>query len=333
MQTTDLKNKKVLFIAPKFFGYEIQIVQAMQKLGASVYFHSDKPSENRWVKAILRLFPKIVWPFADRIYVNWLNKQKLSDCDVIFIVKGEAISPNFLRILHKRYSSAKFIFYMWDSIANVKHTEQKLVFFNQVFSFDLNDCKVYSQIQYRPLFYIESYTQEAAIESTSHLFFLGTLNGDRPQVLSKVISAIGNNASFDYGLFVRSKFELTLRKLLDKSFALIDEERLLFKPVSADIIKRRMSVCNCVLDIEHPKQTGLTMRTFEVLAAGKKLITTNQSIRHEAFYDDARICVIDRVQPHIPEEFMTYPPTPLPESFYRDYSLTGWLEEVILRVI
>lgn len=329
MQTTDLKNKKVLFIAPKFFGYEIQIVQAMQNLGASVYFHSDKPSENRWVKAILRLFPKFVWPIADRIYINWLNKQKLSECDVIFIVKGEAISPNFLRILHKRFASAKFIFYMWDSIANVKYTEQKLVFFNQVFSFDLNDCNVYSQIQYRPLFYIDSYQQEAETKPTSHLFFLGTLNGDRPKVLSKVISSIGKNVSFDYGLFVRSRLELTLRKLLDKSFALIDEKRLLFAPVSAAVIKQRMSACNCVLDIEHPKQTGLTMRTFEVLAAGKKLITTNQLIRQEAFYDDSRICIIDRNAPFIPNDFLQSSATQMPSFFYAENSLNGWLSDVL----
>ena len=34
-----------------------------------------------------------------------------------------------------------------------------------------------------------------------------------------------------------------------------------------------------ILDINHPGQNGLTMRTFEALGAGKKLITTNTEIK------------------------------------------------------
>ena len=36
------------------------------------------------------------------------------------------------------------------------------------------------------------------------------------------------------------------------------------------------------------------MRTFEALATGAVLVTTNASIRSEPFYDDERVVVIDR---------------------------------------
>ncbi|MDD2542110.1 MAG: hypothetical protein PHH28_13845 [Desulfuromonadaceae bacterium] len=329
MNTIDLNNKKILFVAPKFFGYEIQIVEAMQKFGATVFFHSDKPSENRWAKVILRLFPKLIWFFADRVYFSWLNKQNLIGCDVVFILKGEAVSPNFLRALRERYSSAKFVLYMYDSIANVKYTEQKFAYFDRVLSFDPNDCQRYSQIKYRPLFFIDNYRQQATAEAMPGLFFLGTLNGDRPQVLARVIHAIGKSVPFDYSLFVRSKLELLMRKLIDKSFAVIESNRLLFESVSAAEIKQHMAACNCVLDIEHPKQAGLTMRTFEVLAAGKKLITTNQTIFNEDFFDPSRMYVIDRLNPIIPEMFFNMPCNPMKDSFYKKNSLEGWLEEVL----
>lgn len=328
MNTIDLKGKKVLFIAPKFFGYEIQIVQAMQKLGATVFFHGDKPSENRWAKVVLRLFPKLVWFFADRIYIDWLDKQQLGSCDVVFIVKGEAVSPNYLRVLHQRYPTAKFIFYMWDSIANVKYTLSKLVFFDSVSSFDPLDCQAYPQIRYRPLFFIDQYQQKLELTDKSGLFFFGTLNGDRPSVLARVIRTLNKEVKFDYWLFVRSKWELLLRKWIDNSFSVIEQDRLLFVAVPASEIKQRMSTCNCVLDIEHPKQTGLTMRTFEVLASGKKLITTNQSIRNEDFFDAENICIIDRRNPIIPDGFITSPRAPIPDSFYLNNSINGWLAEV-----
>lgn len=328
MNTVDLMGKKILFIAPKFFGYEIQIVQAMQKLGATVFFCSDKPSENVWVKILLRLFPKLVWPFANRIYIAWLDKQKLDKCDLVFIVKGEAISPKFLRILRLRYPTARFVFYMWDSIANVKHTVEKFVFFDSISSFDSLDCRAYPQIRYRPLFFINQYQPTVEAVEKSGLFFFGTLNGDRPKVLARVVRALGEGIPFDYGLFVRSKWELLLRKWVDSSFDVLEKERLIFQPIPATVIKQRMSECNCVLDIEHPKQAGLTMRTFEVLASGKKLITTNMSIREEAFFDETLICIIDRNNPNIPLDFMRAPSNPMLADFFQRNSLNGWLQEL-----
>ncbi len=331
MNTVDLMGKKILFIAPKFFGYETQIVKAMEALGAKVFFHSDKTSENVWAKIILRLFPKLVWPWANRIYSAWLDKQRLAECDLIFIIKGEAVSPRFLRTLRLRFPTAKFVFYMWDSIANVKHTVEKLDFFDSVASFDPLDCRAYPKIQYRPLFFINQYQLESTGEEKFGLFFFGSLNGDRPKVLAKVVRALGVGVPFDYGLFVRSKWELLLRQWVDKSFDVLEKDRLVFKPIPASEIKQRMLACNCVLDIEHPKQTGLTMRTFEVLASGKKLITTNAAIREEDFFDSSRICVIDRINPVIPASFISGSPRPLDGSFLVKNSLNGWLNEILQR--
>ena len=49
----------------------------------------------------------------------------------------------------------------------------------------------------------------------------------------------------------------------------------------------------CIIDFPSSFQTGLTMRTFETLAAGKKLITTNKYITNEPFYNPEYIQVID----------------------------------------
>lgn len=329
MNKVDLNGKKILFIAPKFFGYEKHILEAMKTLGATVYYRSDKPSENSWAKMLLRLFPKLVWIIADRIYTKWVIGLELQDCDVIFIVKGEAISPAFLEFLRKRYIHAKFVFYMWDSIANVQHTEDKFALFDSISSFDPLDCKLFPNIRYRPLFFIDHYQQEAHEQSDPGLFFFGTLNGDRPKVLARVVGALDKDVRFDYGLFVRSKLELYLRRLIDSSFKVIEPNRLMFAAIPASEIKRRMSSCNCVLDVEHPNQSGLTMRTFEVLASGKKLITTNQSIRNEPFFDASNICVIDRTRPVISKDFVFMPFKPMQASFFENYSLVGWLKEVL----
>ncbi|MEK5777604.1 lipopolysaccharide biosynthesis protein, partial [Acinetobacter nosocomialis] len=51
---------------------------------------------------------------------------------------------------------------------------------------------------------------------------------------------------------------------------------------------------NIILDISHPGQSGLTMRTFEAIGAGKKLITTNTNIKEYPFYNANNIFIISR---------------------------------------
>ncbi len=45
-----------------------------------------------------------------------------------------------------------------------------------------------------------------------------------------------------------------------------------------------LSRTKIVIDLSHPLQTGLTMRTFEALASGCHLLTTNTNIRFEDFF-------------------------------------------------
>ena len=40
-----------------------------------------------------------------------------------------------------------------------------------------------------------------------------------------------------------------------------------------------------IIDLPHHLQAGLTMRVFEALGAGRKLITMNSHIAEEPFYD------------------------------------------------
>ncbi len=73
-------------------------------------------------------------------------------------------------------------------------------------------------------------------------------------------------------------------KIDDFSFTSLSQEETL------DII----SQSKVVVDIEHPGQVGLTMRTLEMLGCQKKLITTNKSVREYDFYNEDNILVVER---------------------------------------
>jgi spore maturation protein CgeB len=99
--------------------------------------------------------------------------------------------------------------------------------------------------------------------------------------------------------------------------------------MSAETISQHYNECVAVLDIEHPNQSGLTMRTFEVIASGKKLITTNKKIVEHDFFDPARICVIDRNNPDVPDIFLKESIPVLSEEFIAHYSLRGWILDIM----
>lgn len=329
MQDLKLRGKKVLFFSPRFFGYEEKIKAVLESMGATVFFHSDRPSERTIVKALIRLVPRLVWPFSDFVFWRWIKENSPEKCDIVFIVKGEGMSPRIIRKLRERYPEANFIHYQWDSLENVKYSEMKLPLFDRVVSFDPDDCRRLPSIEYQPTFFCGDLASPSNMQANGALFFVGTLNGDRPRVLANIIRNVGKKFSIDYSLFVRSRVEFLLRKMFDRSFRLIDSRRLVFSSVPAQEISRRMDVCEGVIDIQNYKQSGLTLRTFDTLAAGKKLITTNRAITTHDFYHPCWVCVIDRDHPEIPEQFMSAPAPSLPDFFYKKYSLSGWIDRVL----
>lgn len=328
MNGSVLESKKILFFGPKTFNYEKEIIFGLEKLGAKVTYRSDKPSDSFWLKVVVRLWPKMLWFYSDWVFGSWLKHHGPKDCDIVFVIKGEGLSPRFLDQLRETYKEARFILYLWDSIENVREVEKKFSRFDQLFSFDSEDCRQNIFLRYRPLFFLENYRIQQT-QNGKGCFFIGTLNGDRPSVILRVAQNITRKINFEFWLLVRNRLEFGIRWLFDPALRKIDSTRLLWEAMPSATIREHFARSAVILDIEHPNQVGLTMRTFEVLASSKKLITTNKNILGHDFYDSSRICLIDRESPDIPPNFLFIPLKPLPVCFFDKYSLRGWLVEIL----
>jgi hypothetical protein len=328
-----LAGCRILFFCSSFFGYERSIVEALVDLGAEVVFRCDRPYETPWFKSVLRLLPRVGQAIADLAHSRWLATLDQRAFDIVFVLKGEGLSNGLLADLHRRYPRAEFVLYLWDSLCNVPAVEKNLAVFDRIYSFDREDCARFPGFCYRALFFADRYWNPEPRPGTG-VFFLGTLNGDRPKVLAGVGPAVQSSGGIlDYWLFVRSGVELRLRWLFDPSLRRLDPSRLLRTSLPADEVAGRFASSAAILDIQHPDQTGLTMRTFEVLAAGKKLITTNPKVREEDFFAPDLICVIDRNAPSIPAGFIDSPTPGIGEGFQRKYAIRGWAVEILCRPV
>ena len=56
-----LKGKVILFIAPKFFDYELEIKKELEIFGAKVFYFNERPDDNFFTKVLIRLnFKKLI---------------------------------------------------------------------------------------------------------------------------------------------------------------------------------------------------------------------------------------------------------------------------------
>ncbi|CAJ0777162.1 hypothetical protein LMG18090_00790 [Ralstonia mannitolilytica] len=327
MNTTQhsLTGKRVLIMSPRFFGYENAIAQAVSALGAHAEVVLDKPSNTVWTKAATRVSPTLV---ATRMasYIRSLTQQYGRDTfDEIIVIKGEALHAEAVELLRGAFPRARCTYYNWDSLRNYPHLTGILPLFDACFSFDVEDCESIERLAHLPLFYTDEYRDLPSAEPQYDVFAVASLHSDRYEVIQRAIQQCPQaTKAFTY-FFYPSKIALVGKKMLEPSFVTPPWREIKWIPLSKKAMIDGLVRSRAVIDVQHPRQTGLTMRTIEMVGANKKLITTNPLVETYDFYDPNNILVIDRTQPEIPSTFLETDYTPLPEATRQKYSIHTWL--------
>lgn len=327
MNTTQrsLAGKRVLIMSPRFFGYENAIAEAARALGAHVEVVLDKPSNTIWTKATTRLSPSLV---ANRMadYIRSLAQQYGPDTfDEVLVIKGEALHPKGVELLRAAFPRARCTYYNWDSLRNYPRLKEILSLFDACFSFDAEDCKSIERLAHLPLFYTDEYQNIPLAEPLYDLFAVASLHSDRYEVIQRVIQQCpATTRAFTY-FFYPSKVALMGKKLLEPSFVTPPLREIQWTPLTKDTMIEGLVRSRAIIDVQHPRQTGLTMRTIEMVGANKKLITTNPLVRSYDFYHPNNVLVIDRTQPEIPAAFFETDYEPLPEAIRQKYCIHTWL--------
>ena len=118
-------------------------------------------------------------------------------------------------------------------------------------------------------------------------------------------------------------------KLYKKEFWNTKSDSFKYSPLSSNDISRIIEQSKVVIDMQHPNQKGLTMRSIETLGMRKKLITTNSDIVNYDFYNENNIYIIDRDNPVIKPDFFKTEYIPIPDKIYNRYSLAQWIFDVL----
>lgn len=321
-----LKNKRVVFFSPKFFDYPAHIINELHQKGAIVEFFDERPFTSTIGKILLRLNVSILISyFVKKYYESKLNKIKSFNPDFVFFLNPESIRIEMLRHYKESLPRCKFLFYMWDSFNNKKYSVNYIKYADEFFTFDKNDAKTFD-VHHLALFYASDYEQLRQVKSDLEydLCFIGTVHSHRIEILNILAGKVsGKNYIF---LYCPSKLLFFLKKILTREFDNISYKQVSFEPIKKDQLLKVISRSKCIIDISHPAQNGLTMRTIEMLGAGKKIATTNANIACYDFFNPNMHYII------------RYPVKPIPPDFINihfesnksqdSYSLSCWLDSI-----
>jgi hypothetical protein len=311
-----LEGKKILFVCPEFHHYHISIREKLKKKGAEVYF----------IPTFRESLVRQLWKkFAGNTRADYYRK-KFSELegihfDYFFQIRGEDIMPHILSKVVKQSDFS--VMYQWDSVSNCNYLPLTSLF-NKVYSFDRKDTMDFPGIKYLQLFH-ETHTKSVPF-----------VNGDMKLDLLTVAGYTSwryEQVNLFYHLSVKHRLRSVLMLYIPvKTFiklwlkgARLNTKILTLRKISKKEYETLLQRTTAVLDIPSPAQTGLSIRTVESLASGKKLITTNKNICNESFFSkDLNYLLDDHVNE---EEILSFIKTAFTSKLQlEELELGNWLD-------
>jgi spore maturation protein CgeB len=163
--------------------------------------------------------------------------------------------------------------------------------------------------------------------------FVGTLHSNRYELISKVFKDFDKKFLF---LFFTAKWLFLINKVFRKDYYKISWNEVSFEKINKNEVAKIFKNSKAVLDIQRNHQSGLTMRTFEVLASGSILITFNKNITKTNFYNSDRIFVINEDIPpseveilkeKIQKQNLAHNESIPSQYFLENHYLENWVKE------
>ena len=317
---------KILFLSANFFGYETAITNRLRELGADVDFFNERPSDSVFTKGMIRVKSRFYQKKVNRYYEKLWKQIKEKNYDYFLLIKGESVPQFFLKRFSDANLSAQKIFYSYDAVTEYPKFLKLYPFFDKNFTFEPADAKKYN-LHFRPLFFLSDYKKHKQnFKPEYDLVFIGSAHTDRYLIGEKIreLCANINRRTFFY-YYAPGKVAFVLKKIFDRNLMTFDLEKLSFKKLSHGEISGIYEQAFAVLDINKPFLNGLTMRTFEALAANKKLITTNRDIRNYPFYSEENIHILNRNDLKIEKQFFDTVFKEIDNEVMEKMSLDSWI--------
>ena len=320
--------KKVLLIWEPFYEYPKKITDSIRSLGYEVELFTiinDDITDIQHRHNAIR-FRKHHEKVMERNYSiqrEFYEQHRNTPYDKIIMCVSFGLEMEAFKSFISAQNGEK-IMYLWDTLLGCPDCDNLRPFFDKIVSFDFEDCQKYGFV-FLPTFYTDEYIYGNECKNIDFSIF-GALHTDREYVLGRILEQFPID---DYVwraslITERTPYVLKLIKRKVKKPFYVD-----FKGKPPEIIAEVIKHSKVCIDICRPGQSGLTLRTYESMAAHAKLITTNDNVKRMDFYNENNICVIDRKNPTIDKSFVSTPYKESQDIIVRKYSVNAWVKKLI----
>lgn len=327
--------KKLLLIAPVFFGYYKDMIREAEELGYEVDYLCDAPSNSNISKALGRINKKLISGSAKRYYrEKALPLAEQKEYDKILLVAGMtcAFSADMFAEMKTLQPKADFIMYQWDSEVNLPYCRKMHPYFDRVYTFEKADCKPGSVYRFKPTFYTRIYEEIAKKEKTDWTYdcsYIGTAHPKKYREINQMAEELKPDLprQFIYH-YIPSVLKYVYHKVMAPEYRKAHYRDFQKAKLSGEEVRKVMEESRCILDAPQGGQTGLTLRCLECMAGERKLVTTNTDIVNYDFYRKSNILVYPGTAEER-KEFFEKPYEKLPEELYEKYSLRSWIKTLL----
>ena len=296
--------KELLLLMTDFYGYNEDIISELEKQGWNVTWFQDKIPLNTAEGLVTKVLPKYKENKFNRYFHTCLESVKDKKYDLILIIFGALyLQKEHISFLRKQFTDTKIVYYSWDSVKNFPLIKDLFRLSDVAYTFDSNDAIKYN-VNFLPLFYSKNICETPVIKydiSTVMSFF-----AEKAASLNEVITRLPSDCKSFIYLRIRTRRYLWKLKHFNKKKVQSLEKYFNLASLPREEVLKIFAESKAVIDCPLPGQNGLTMRTFEVLSMGKKLITSNESIRNYDFYCKENVLIMPEEADRL-ESFLELP--------------------------
>lgn len=318
-----IKIVRITLISLDNWGFNNHIATTLEEEGHTVH-HIDfntftyqyssflKKIQNSIMKLFLKKNLKNLY-YGKEILKRLKENNEVQD--IILTIKGDFIDPESI-IQFKKFTK-KSIGFFNDNTYRCPKIKKVIGSFDEVFSFEKEDCKKYN-LKFATNWIYNSAIPEKKNKSFEYSVFNISTVDKRLPILLRIADNLASQK-------INYKFIVYDKKQNEKD----EKVTYINKHIPLIHVNNYISQSKVLLDINRIGQTGLTFRVFESLGLHKKLITTNVDIKNYDFYNPNNILIVDDKNPLIPLSFFDNEYQKIPDNIYNKYTLKGWISCVL----
>lgn len=325
-------NKTIIFGMPKRFKLHESFIKNMEFHGYKpisiciddygyIYKSTFERLKNRVRKLLLNDNE-----YKINLKIQHLQIDKIVDdiqckVDFAFLIRADLYSKQFIESIKQK--SNQLVGYQWDGMKRFPRIYSLVHYFNRFFVFDSSDVELKNNCLPLTNFYFDHPLPKVKADDSFDVFYIGSYVGDRINDVVKLSNQL-QKANLKVSVYIHYTGKalpdlLSLPYIKHLHHELSYEETLLMCANS-----------NVLLDFQTNIHDGLSLRLFESIRFGKKIITTNKFVKHFDFYKPENIFVWDKncnTQDLI--DFLEKPYFNIENDLIEKYSFNNWLKYVL----